>query len=449
MKYLRLLLILAFVVAGLGITQHPAKAGAFTYNSGISLQNLENAIANIDILFYLPDGTLDPNSPYHDTIDPLGSKVYFPVPAANGFAGSVVIQSDVQIASISNILGNNGLAAAAYDGSNGGSTTALLPLLMANNSGYNTWFNVQNAGADPASVTVTYSDAAVATATIASGAAHTFDQKLETHPGKVFSAIVTSDKDVVATTIEENTSVMFAYSGFSSGSSAPVFPLINANNSGYVTGINIQNSGTTDTSVTVTYTPSAAGTQCTETQTVAAGKSGTFALYAFAGAPLPGMTTTCTVQKFIGSAKVTANTADQPLTGVVNQLKGSINGGAYGAFSADAATGKVVLPLIMNANSGYWTSISIMNVGVASTDVTCVFTPYGSVVLPVLHATLAPNAGVSFLQAAGDEFGTTKYIGGATCTTSPVGQIVAVVNELGASASADQLLVYEGFNTAP
>lgn len=449
MKYIRLLLVFIIAIAGLCFYQQPANAAAFTYTSSINLQNLANATANITIHFYLPNGTEDPNSPVVDTIDPLGSKVYFPIPTTDGFSGSVVIESDVQIASISNILGNLGEAAAAYDGSSEGSLTVLLPLLMHQNSGYNTWFNVQNAGSTDAAVDVAYSDGTTASATIKPGAAATFDQLTEAHTPKVFSAVVTSGQPIAVTVIEENPDVMFAYSGFNSTSSNPVFPLINANNSGYVTGINVQNSGSTDSVVTITYTPSAAGTQCTETQTVAAGKSNTFALYAFAGVSLPGMTTTCApLAKFIGSAKVTANSADQPLTGVVNQLKSGVNGEAYGAFDASAATGTVVLPLIMNANSGYWTSINIMNVGAASTTVTCTFTPYGSVVLPTPSATLAAGAGVSFLQAAQNEFGNTKYIGSATCT-APGGQIVAVVNELGASSTNDQLLVYEGFNITP
>jgi hypothetical protein len=449
MKYLRFLLIFVIAIAGLGLAQSPAKAGAFTYTSGISLQNLADATANITIHFFLPDGSEDPNSPVVDTIDPLGSKVYFPIPTEDGFSGSVVIESDVQIASISNILGNSGEAAAAYDGSSEGSLTVLIPLLMKDNSGYNTWFNVQNAGSADAAVSVAYSDGEVATATVAPGAAATFDQSTETHAVSVFSAVVTSDQQVAVTVIEENTDVMFAYSGFIATSVYPVLPLINANNSGYITGINVQNAGSTDTDVTITYTPSSDGALCTETQTVLAGQSATFALYAFAGVSLPGMTTDCAAgEKFIGSAKVTGNTATEDLTAVVNQLKPGVNGEAYGAFNADAATGSVVLPLIMNANSGYWTSISIINVGATTTTVTCIFTPYGIVDLPTPTAILDPNEGVSFLQAAADEFGTTKYIGSATCD-APGGQIVAVVNELGPSASDDQLLVYEGFNLTP
>ena len=446
MKYIRFLLIVVMLIAGLGIAQGPAKAGQFTYTSGISLQNLADATANISIIFYLPNGTEDPNSPVADTITPLGSKVYFPIPTDAGFSGSVVIQSDVKIASISNILGNSGEAAAAYDGSDAGSLTVSLPLLMKGNSGYNTWFNVQNAGSADATVSVAYDDGVTNSAVIKPGAAATFDQVTEAHPGKVFSGIVTSDQPIAATVIEENPDIMFAYSGFIESSKAPIFPLINANNSGYVTGISIQNAGSTATTVTVSYKASTAGTACTETQTIAAGKSGLFALNAFAGVALPGMTTDCVANaKFIGSALVTANSANEDLTAVVNQLRPGVNGEAYGGFSAAAATGTVVLPLIMNANSGYWTSISIMNVGLADTTVTCAFTAYNSFTPAPVSATISPNAGHPFLQPA--HLGATKYIGSATCTTSPPGQIVAVVNELGPSSTNDQLLVYEGFNT--
>ena len=37
-----------------------------------------------------------------------------------------------------------------------GATEVNLPLVMCNNSGFDTWFNIQNAGASDATVTVTY-----------------------------------------------------------------------------------------------------------------------------------------------------------------------------------------------------------------------------------------------------------------------------------------------------
>jgi hypothetical protein len=156
------------------------------------------------------------------------------------------------------------------------------------------------------------------------------------------------------------------------------------------------------------------------------------------------MTTNCAGgQKFVGSARVTANSANASLVAIVNQLKAGVNGEAYGSFDGNAATGKVVLPLIMNANGGYYTSINLMNVGGSAADVTCTFT--GSSLS--LTRNLGAGAGVSLLQSAPDQFGSTHYVGSATCTSST--QIVAVVNELGASATADQLLVYEGVSMTP
>ncbi|MCB0093170.1 MAG: hypothetical protein KDE54_35020, partial [Caldilineaceae bacterium] len=41
-----------------------------------------------------------------------------------------------------------------------------------------------------------------------------------------------------------------------------------------------------------------------------------------------------------------------------------------------------------------------------------------------------------------------KYVGAATCTATPnTSKIVAVVNQLGSSPTADQFLVYEAVNT--
>jgi hypothetical protein len=452
MKAIRLFLILSFLVVALGFAARPAEAGQFTYTSSINMQNLENIQADITVIFYDQAGQIV--NAVSDYIDPLGSKVYYPLTQVNpGFNGSVVISSNTMVASISNILGNDGLAAASYVGANSGQTTALLPVLMKNNGGYSTFFNIQNAGSADASVTITYSDGTTPiNATIKPGSAKTFDQLLETHnpdTKAVFSAIVTSNQPIVATAIEENPKIMFAYSSFPTGSSLPVFPLVNANNSGYQTGINIQNSGSSNSVVRVDYTPSKdsngnlIGSPCYEQGTILAKKSLTFAFNSFQGVADPNITTNCTAyQKFVGSAKVTSNSASQPLVAVVNQLKSGLNGGAYGSFDPSLATSKVILPLVMANNGGYYTSINLANVGGGSTTVTCTFV--NSAV--TASRTLAAGEGVSLIQTDPAQFGGTKYVGSATCTASGGGKIVAIVNELGASRSADQLLVYEGLN---
>lgn len=415
-------------------------AGAFTsYTSGFQVQNLSATTANITITYYKQDGTTATTA--SDTIAGNGAKTYYPVHAAAGFNGSVVIASDQQIASVVNVLASGSVhAGASYVAAMQGGTTVSLPLLMKNNgaSPYNTWFNVQNTGSADATVNVAYSDGTTAGPfTVKPGAAHTFDQSIETHSVKVFSANVTSTQPVAVAVIEENPSIMFAYSGFTGGATNPVMPLVNANNSGYVTGIQIQNAGGSSTAVTLSYNPSSAGTACTETQTIPAGQSKTFALGAFA----TGANSTCTaLAKFVGSAQVTGNTAAQSLVAIVNQLKPGINGEAYGGFNPASATKTVVMPLIMDRNSGWFTGFNVMNVGAAATTVTCTFS---GTAYTINTGSLAPGKAYTAIQNNQIASG---YVGSGTCTATNSGdKIVAVVNEV-KNLPGDNLLVYEGIN---
>ena len=417
-------------------------AGAFSgYTSGFQVQNLSASAANITIDYYNQDGSKAISVP--DTIAASGAKTYYPIAASAGFNGSVVISSDQQIASVVNVLSTGSVkAGASYVAAMQGGTTVLLPLLMKNNGSstiYNTWFNVQNAGTADATVNVAYSDGTTAgPVTIKQGAAHTFDQLSETHSVKVFSGTVTSTQPVAVAVIEESSIVMFAYSGFAGGVIHPVMPLINANNSGYVTGIQMQNAGSSDTTVTVSYTHSSSGTDCTETQTVSAGTSKTFALAAFAN----GANSTCiAAAKFVGSATVTGNTASQPLVAIVNQLKTGVNGEAYGSFDPASATNTVVMPLIMDRNNGWFTGFNVMNVGSAPTTVSCTFTGTS---YTLTTGSLA--AGQAYTANQNNQIAS-SYVGSATCSaTNPGDKIVAVVNEVKNGVAGDNLLVYEGIN---
>jgi hypothetical protein len=431
--------VLALALVFLATSPMVARAGAFaSYTSGFQVQNLSASLATITIDYYNQDGSIAISAP--DTIPASGAKTYFPIHATAGFNGSVVISSDQQVASVVNVLGSGtSSAGASYVAAMSGGTTVSLPLLMKNNSGYSTWYNVQNAGSADATVNVAYSDGTTAgPIVIKPGAAYTFDQKTETHSLAVFSANVTSSQPVAIAVIEENASTMFAYSGFTGGTPNPVMPLVNANNAGYVTGIQIQNTGGSSSDVTVSYTPSSAGSACTETQTIAAASSKTFALGAFA----TGANSTCAAAvKFVGSARVTGNTASQNLVAIVNQLKPGVNGEAYGSFDAALATSTVVLPLIMDRNYNWYTGFNVMNVGSAATTVTCTFsgTSY-----TVNTGSLAAGQAYTAIQSGAVASG---YVGSGTCTaTNPGDKIVAVVNELNGVAAGDNLLVYEGIN---
>ena len=429
--------------AGMATSTAMAQAKFPGYTSGVQIANLTGEEATVTLVAYNPNGSQN-GTTLIDTIPGNSSKSYFPIKNVDaGFSGSMVVGATKSVAGIVNLLAQvNGQypAAAAYVGRSQGGNTVLLPLLNKDNGGFTTWYSIQNAGLDAATVNVAYSDGTAAGPfTIESGASKVVYQAQETHSAKVFAATVTSNQPLVASVVQESDKIMFAYTGFDSGSTNPVFPLVNANNGGYVTGLQIQNAGTAPTDVTVSYTPTAAGTACTETLTVQPSTSNTFAFNAFNPGVAANATSNCAKAKFVGSARVTGNSANQPLVGIGNQLLPNVNGEAYGAFDAGAASRSVSLPLIMDRNGGYFTGFNIQNVGTGTVNVTCTFTPGGKTV----SASLAAGEALNSLQnnLLGD-----KYVGSAVCTGDAAdAKLVGVVNQL-KSSSVDNFLVYEGVN---
>ncbi len=439
MKKMTALLIVLVLVLGVLVGTAFAQF-KFSYTSRIQIQNLSSTQANATVDYYNQDGTSAGSFPI--SIPANDDFTVFPVQAAAGFNGSVVVSSDQPVAAISNVLGDGGDSAASYEGASSGGTTVLLPLLMKNNSGFDTWFNVQNVGGNPATVEVSYSDGTSAgPVSIQPGASATFNQATETHTLPAFSATVTSTngEPIVAAVIEESSAIMFAYSGFNAGSTNPTMPLVNANNSGIVTGIQIQNAGGTSTSVTVDYTAlSGGGTDCSETQSIGPGASKTFALGAFAN----GSNSNCVAGAlFVGSATVTGNTNNQPLVTIVNQL-GSNFGEAYSGFDPDSASSTVVMPLIMDRNAGFFTGFNVVNAGSSTTNINCTFSGTG---YTASLSNAGPGDALNDLQANNIA---PSYVGSATCTASGGADnlILGVVNQLGPSGSLDQLLVYNAIN---
>jgi len=460
-KFLAVMFVLTLV---LGAVATPAKAAVpVNYESSIQVRNLAGTAGTITLTFYDLSGTVV-GTPLTDAIAANETKSYYQstMPVASGFNGSVVISSDVEIAAMSNLVGLSAAASptsyAAYSGFSGGAPAAYLPTLFKDNYGYNTFFYVQNTGSASTDVSVEYSDGTTASiSALAPGQSAVVNQKTETHTPKVFSATLTSTVAPIAVTAVEEGATLFSYTGFGSGAVAPLMPLINQNNYGYFTGLQIMNTGTSSTVVTVDYTPSLGGTACSETRTLAAGTSKTFSQFVFYQSQTetdPAFATDCVMgETFIGSAKVTANSAAAPLVAVVNQLHiADGKGGAYVAFDPAQGGAKIVYPLIMDRNYGYFTSHSIVNVGtteIAAGALSCLFTgtaKSGAVSLTITNDAAIPADGswtLNHQNLLGDGF-----VGGATCTGPAGSLLVGTSNQLGAGASwagVDTLLVSEGF----
>lgn len=253
-------------------------AQSVSYNSGFQVQNLESGVANIVVTFYRQDGTVAASNPY--TVSASSSRTFFPInDVTAGFNGSVVISSDRNVRAVNNLVGSGPANYfATTNGFQSGATSVSLPLIMCNNSGFDTWFNVQNAGAADANITISYVPgsngvAQSEVAVVKPGAAKTFDQKtgsttkncatMADGTGKfIGSAKITSDQPIVAAVMQLNTGsfkVLMGYGGFTAGSPTVALPLVMANNSGFYTGIQVQNTGATTTTVTVDYSANTGG----------------------------------------------------------------------------------------------------------------------------------------------------------------------------------------------
>lgn len=462
-KYNLVIVLLLFNMAF--ITMPVSAAIPVNYESSIQVRNLTSTAGIISLNFYGLDGGLI--AVVDDSIGPDETKSYYQstMPIDAGFNGSVVIASSVPLAAESNLVGldasNKPISYAAYSGFSSGANSAYLPRLFKNNWGYNTFYYVQNIGSAVTNVQIEYSDGTINSITgLQPNQSHIIRQSDEAHTPKVFSAILTSDASPIAVTVVEEGKTLASYNGVSSGSTNPVMPMVNQNNYGTFTGIQIQNVGDIDSIITVSYLPGPGwpGTPCHETRTIPAGGLSTFSQYVFyetkSEADDPNFDTDCIMgETFVGSGKVTINSTNTPLVAIVGQLMIAANkAGTYVGFDPANGQQRIIYPLIMDRNYGHFSSWSIMNVG--STAI-----PAGSLVCHVTGTSLDGNIDINIsnvtdipvdgtwtynhLNVFGD-----RFVGGASCTGPEGAKLIGSWNELGIGSrwdGIDAMLVAEGY----
>jgi hypothetical protein len=451
-----------------------------TYRSGFQVANLDATHeAHITVTYY-PQGTAAAVD-VDDTIDAGGSVTYAALhtEAGDPFNGSVVVSSDMPIAAIANTLGaafgNDWAYAASTGGFSEGSQSFSLPLLMCNNNDFDTWFNIQNAGTGTANITINYvagplgGTDATDTASIEPGRAVTFNQAegsagsekkcaagLSAAAGGTFvgAATITSNEPIVATVMQLNTGtfrVLMGYNGFTGGAEDIRAPLVMANNAGFFTGIQVQNAGTTSTTVTIDFSANTVGT-FNPTDLTFDLDPGAAATYLQAGndGTNDWVETTPGEKRYIGGATVTS-TGGVPLVAIVNQvLAGAVSfGTAYESFSAGDATSSVNVPLVMAQNYGFNTGVQVQNVSTTDAcNVTIDFSANTVGTWNPTDLTFSLDAGESatYIQDGNDGTNTwtDRYIGAANITGGC--SIVAIVNEINTALGGDQMYTFDAFN---
>jgi hypothetical protein len=426
------------------------------FDSSIQVQNLSTtAIAHITLDYYLPDGTVDTSA--SDSINPSSSKTYLPIHPDAGFNGSVVISSDIPIATISNLtVTATNRALGTYDGVGSGGSVLYFPLV---DKRYNvSVFTIQNVGTVDASITIdfiplpgsAFVEIADVPDTIEPGASHTFDMADYNGTTQWLGSVkVTASTSQIAGVLANVNSSTPAsptngvYNGFNSGSVSSVLPLIMEANSGNRTGTSCQNIGPSAATITMTYFPSAGYPAR--------------APDVYAAVPVNGMAAKVMAEtgtKWIGSAVVSIDSGSE-LACVVNQTRPALKrSNIYEGFAPANATNVVVLPLIMSKNGT--TTMAFTGFSVASFDgsdvtVTCDWLP-ASGYSDIADSTLGPAPILVFSQQSGFSAGNTKWIGSAICSTSGTG-IFAVVNQsrefVPTGTLRDVTSAYDGFNLAP
>jgi hypothetical protein len=482
-------------ILGLMITPLKAVSAPYqqniTYTSGFHIQNLSvSQNANITVVYYAQEHGIVAEVP--DVIPPAGSVTYarihnWEAPGEpSSFMGSVVVISNAPVAAIVNTLGDFPSYASATTAFSKGSTSFFLPLIMCNNNGFDTWFNVQNMSlSDSTTLDISYSAGLAGQdyyeqAVIDPGQSKTFNQALgsdtvncETLAGTddrfVGSAMITSQQPVVATVMQVNSTdykIMLGYNGFDSGGSSVRAPLVMANNNGFYTGLQVQNAGTMTTTVTVAYSNNTQGTIMIRPQpdVFELGPSASKTLVQDGAPPNNGSEHNDYTQlgRYVGAATVTSSN-EQPLVVIVNQAFPDTDPGpfgtAYEGFNTDLASTRMSVPLVMANNNTYYTGIQVQNADAEPVQVTIKYAPNAATGIDPIDEpqsdvfTLQPGASKTLIHndappANGStvndwgEIGT--YLGAASITAT--GPIVAIVNEFTWGFAGDQFYTYTAIN---
>lgn len=286
-----------------------------------------------------------------------------------------------------------------------------------------TSFQVQNLSSDTAAVQLVFYDAngdtvdaATLSDTIAGNSSKLYTQGNNTNLPQGFngSVVVSSDKPVAAIGVQEarnasNQVYQGTYSGFSSDQAADTFyvPTVMKAFYGYTTEISVQNAGTANVNVTISY---AGG----HTDSITGLKPGQ--VHRFNNASTPGMP-----DGYIGSGIISASGGQ--VVAVVNQNNvAALQQQTYEGFSTAASGTTLYTPVLMKSFYGFNTSVQVQNVGAGSTSVTIHYSNGAS-------DTQTLPTGQGYLFTQGNEGALPSGWIGSAYITSTAENIVAVVNQ--------------------
>lgn len=417
----------------LAILAVPMAAGAQTVTTRTAFQVVNmnhDEPAELVIEFYDLNGNLIYT--VNDTINTAASKTYVQSAMAaappNGlgdvFNGSVLIRSNQELAAITNqntsdrhddyssaTRGYNG----SYTGFSEGSEEFFIPIVLNRFYGYHTEISVQNVGADPVDVMITY-DTPGCTDTrgnLPKGAAARFDNRVTCASGlnPNGSAVISATGSVVAVVNQigdalPNENLEQTYNGFALADTGDTLyaPIALHRFYGFNSGIQVQNVSGAPMDICATYSD---GLHVCNPD-IADGEAATFLQ---ANEPH--------AMNWSGSATIT-NTTGGAMVGIVNQ-QSDLSAASFNMATRGAA--RWVLPSLLYQYYGFTSSFQVQNVGDVPVDVIVTYDDGAT----AREDGVAPGGVATFVQDA--ELGHTSNVAFSAVVEATGGEIVAVVNQ--------------------
>ena len=419
MKKYTVVLVVALLLTALPVAVSadvPAPEGPF--DTAFRIQNLGSKAANCMFSFYDANGVEAYSSGALPAI-PVGDSAYIYVPgdttvAEGQYAG--VVSCDQEVAAVVNFSDPD--SGASYSGVSEVGGTMYAPGIYDNYYSYYSNVVVQNASGgtiditleiyEPGNTTPVYTNSQT---NVPANGFVVFEQEglTELANNHAYSGKITGTGDVAAVVnIYGRGSYddqLYSYNPFPSGSTTAYAPVVMNAYYGYNTALVIQNMGTSDANVTITYSE---GT--VKTTTIAPGAADS------RYTPGEGLAT-----GLLTGAKVEC-TNGQQIVVLVNESTDKNRAASYSSFDAGSTTTRS--PIVMRRYYKYSTSVTCQNIGTAAATMSI---SYGGIAGTTTSPATVPVNGIYMFYQPGDPLLSDNFIGSATVTSAE--NIVCIVNE--------------------
>lgn len=300
------------------------------------------------------------------------------------------------------------------------------PLIMKDSNGWNTSFTIQNTAIAQAALAVDLYDEE-------GRLVHSFSDGLAAHgaityeparipglpPGFVGAAVVRSDTALGGVVNEDRAGRdRLTYEGFNSGAETLWAPLLMRQYHGWSSGIQVQNLGTTVTTVRVTYTTRSAPAPLAVSNLV---------IPPFASRTLYQPSDERIPADWVGSALI-ESTDGQPLAAIVNQVNGEGPGMSYVGVARPSA--RLFAPLLFKNAGGWNTGLQIQNASSRDASLEASFTDNsGESTTWTETVRVGPGGSATFYQPANPQL-PQPFIGSGTVASDAGQPLSGVVNEV-------------------